>query len=278
MKKILKTFIGVYFAFTTVVNAQQALPQYQLVWADEFNTDGPVDTAHWKFEQGLPRNHELQWYQKQNAICRDGKLIITAEKVHFPNPTYDPQKADWRTAMPNIDYTSSSINTKGLHSWKYGRFVMRGRIPTESGLWPAFWTMGVNGEWPSNGEIDIMEYYRGMVLANVATGTATAYQPKWFSKTKDISSFADPSWSEKFHTWRMDWDEEAISLYVDDLLLNRVELKDLINKDGTHINPFDQPHYILLNLAVGGDNGGDLSKTEFPKKFEVDFVRIYQKQ
>jgi beta-glucanase (GH16 family) len=76
----------------------------------------------------------------------------------------------------------------------------------------------------------------------------------------------------------MDWDENAIALYLDDQLLNKVELTKLVNKDGSGVHPFKQPHYMLLNLAMGGMNGGDLSNTKFPNKFEVDYVRVYQKQ
>ena len=75
----------------------------------------------------------------------------------------------------------------------------------------------------------------------------------------------------------MDWDEAAVSLFVDDSLLNRVELSRLENKDGSG-NPFMQAHYMLLNLAIGGMNGGDASNTNFPRKFEVDYVRVYQKK
>ena len=75
----------------------------------------------------------------------------------------------------------------------------------------------------------------------------------------------------------MDWDEKAIKLYVDDELLNSVNLAETVNRDGKGKNPFHQPHYILLNLAIGGDNGGDPSKTNFPTRFEVDYVRVYQK-
>lgn len=91
------------------------------------------------------------------------------------------------------------------------------------------------------------------------------------------AGFNDPDWSGKFHVWRMDWDEKAIRLYVDDTLLNTTDLKDTFNKNPEGKNPFHQPHYILLNLAIGGANGGDPSKTDFPARFEVDYVRIYQK-
>jgi beta-glucanase (GH16 family) len=76
----------------------------------------------------------------------------------------------------------------------------------------------------------------------------------------------------------MDWDENSIALFVDDSLMNKVELDELVNKDGTGINPFKQPHYMLLNLAIGGKSGGDPSHTKFPKRFEVDYVRVYQKE
>ncbi|WP_223818232.1 family 16 glycosylhydrolase [Mucilaginibacter rubeus] len=249
---------------------------YKLVWADEFNTNGAPDPANWKFETGFVRNNEDQLYQTQNAFCRNGKLIIEARKVHQPNPDYVPNSTNWKQKREFINYTSSSINTSGLHNFQYGRFIMRGRISTDAGLWPAFWTLGIDKPWPSNGEIDIMEYYRQKLLANIACGTSVPYKAKWYSNTKALNTFK-ANWSKKFHIWRMDWDTEAISLYVDDFLLNRVALKDLVNQDGSQFNPFMQPHYILLNLAIGGDNGGDPSATKFPKRYEVDYVRVYQK-
>lgn len=255
----------------------QAKDGYKLVWADEFNKDGPVDSENWRFEQGFVRNHEDQWYQAENAGCKNGFLIIEGRKESKANPDYLPGSNDWRKNRPQINYTSSSINTSGKHSWKYGRFVMRGRIDISKGLWPAWWTLGVGGRWPANGEIDIMEYYRKRLLANVACIGADR-KPEWFIKTRSTDSLGGKKWASKFHIWRMDWDENSISLYVDDFLMNQVELSKLVNKDGSGINPFKQPHYMLLNLAVGGDNGGDPANTKFPNRFEVDYVRVYQKQ
>lgn len=255
----------------------QADTTWKLVWADDFTKDGAPDPKNWTFEQGFVRNHEHQWYQPENARCKDGLLIIEGRREHRPNPTYQPNSSDWKTSRPSIDYTSSSLHTNGLHQWQYGRFDMRGRIDTSPGMWPAFWTLGVSGEWPSNGEIDIMEYYRNHLLANVAWATAKRYTAEWRSTKKPMNSFSDPDWSKKFHVWRMDWDEKAIKLYVDDQLLNEVSLSETINQDGTGHNPFKQPHYLLLNLAIGGDNGGDPSATTFPSRFEVDYVRVYQK-
>ena len=250
---------------------------WRLVWSDEFTTDGKPDPKNWTFEQGFVRNHEVQWYQTDNARCQNGMLIIEARREQRPNPTYEAGSKDWKTSRPTIDYTAASLNTQGLHQWQYGRFEMRGRIDTRAGLWPAFWTLGSSGEWPANGEIDIMEYYRGMLLANVAWATAERYKAEWRSTKKLLTTFTDPNWSQQFHVWRMDWDETAIKLYVDDQLLNEVHLTETINNDGIGKNPFRQPHYILLNVALGGDNGGDPSPTQFPSKFEVDYVRGYQK-
>jgi beta-glucanase (GH16 family) len=250
---------------------------YKLVWADEFNTDGPPDPRNWGYEKGFVRNEEAQWYQQENAFCKNGLLVIEGRKEEKPNPLYEEGSQNWRKKDRMIRYTSSSIRTSGLHSWRYGRFVMRGRIDISKGLWPAWWTLGVKGHWPANGEIDIMEYYRNKLLANVACLDSNG-KAEWYSKTRNTDSLGGKQWAAQFHVWRMDWDDQAISLYVDDILLNKVELSKLVNKDGTGFNPFNQPHYMLLNLAMGGMNGGEISsETIFPTKFEVDYVRVYQK-
>lgn len=258
----------------------QKIPQYTgyaLVWSDEFSNDGAPNPQNWAFEKGFVRNHELQWYQPDNAYVKKGKLIIEGRREQKPNPTYSTQSQDWRKQRANIDYTAASLKTQGLHSWQYGRFEMRAKIDTQAGIWPAFWTLGVEGEWPRNGEIDIMEFYRGMLLANVAWGSETRFKAIWRDLKKPIETFQDPRWRKKFHVWRMDWDEKAIRLYVDGELLNFVELQYTINQDGTQKNPFMQPHYLLLNLAIGGDNGGDPSSSKFPSKYIIDYVRVYQK-
>jgi beta-glucanase (GH16 family) len=252
-------------------------PEWKLVWSDEFDRDGRPDPARWTFETGFVRNQELQWYQPENAWCEKGLLIIEGRREPKKNPGFVKNSADWKTNREYAQYTSASLTTRGIASWLYGRFEMRARIDTREGLWPAFWSLGVERPWPHNGEIDIMEYYRGTLLANLIwAGQGGAYRTASFTRRKPIASFADPEWSSKFHLWRMDWDESRIVISVDGEVLNDSDLNQAANPDGK--NGFRQAQSIILNLAIGGTAGGDPSAIQFPARFAVDYVRIYQRQ
>ena len=266
-----------------------------------------MDPNDWAYEQGFVRNQELQWYQPENAVCKDGFLVIEAKRERKPNPRYvalaagsdgskgtvpfsstrkSGQSPRWQN-REMIEYTSASVNTRGKHAWLYGRFEIRAKIDVRPGSWPAFWTLGTRGPWPANGEIDIMEYYRQMVLANVAWagGTRPEKRDTWNTKRMPLSSFPK-DWAENFHTWRMDWDQNFIKLYLDGVEVNSQDLSKTINAltqggfgagpGQTPENPFHHPAYILLNQAIGGTPGGDPTATEFPVRFVVDYVRVWQ--
>jgi beta-glucanase (GH16 family) len=110
-----------------------------------------------------------------------------------------------------------------------------------------------------------------------AGGSATRKNGAWDSSSTPVKSFNNPNWDADYHIWRMDWDAESIKLYVDDQLLNEISVSDAINPGGHGPqHPFRQPQYLLLNLAIGGNNGGDPSRTKFPTRFEIDYVRVYQ--
>jgi beta-glucanase (GH16 family) len=283
-RRITTRFILCAFIFLLSLTGSIYAQEWKLVWSDEFNAEGKPDSTNWNYEQGFVRNEELQWYQADNANCKDGLLIIEGRREEVPNPRYNPQAKDWRNSRPQALYTSSSITSRNKKSFLYGRFEVRARIPLARGSWPAIWTLGNTMEWPSCGEIDIMEYYliKGVphILANAAWGGEQRYKAIWDSSTLPLSHFTepDPDWGSKFHIWRMDWDEQAIKLYLDDELLNEIPLDKTTNGNlGYYSNPFKQEHYILLNLALGS-NGGEPDDTAFPLLYEIDYVRVYQKQ
>ena len=251
----------------------------KLVFSEEFNYIGKPDTAIWNYETGFKRNNELQWYQSDNANCSEGRLLIEGRKTNFPNPNFSSESTDWRKNRKTVNYTASCITTARKKTWLFGRFEVRARIDTAMGAWPAIWLLGERKEWPSNGEIDMLEFYRPdnvpTILANVAWGTKQRYKPKWDSFRKPLKELLqlDKDWTKKYHIWCMDWTKDVIELYVDNVLFNSTLVSETINADGT--NPFFQPQYLLLNLALGS-NGGDPVNSNFPITFEVDYVRVYQ--
>ncbi len=253
---------------------------YELLWTEEFDQDGKPNSEKWAFEEGFVRNNELQWYQSDNANVRDGALVIEGRKETVKNTKYKKRSKNWRTDRKNAEYTSSSIKTKDKFSFQYGVLEVRAKIDTRMGMWPAIWTLGVDQKWPANGEIDLMEFYRHEGKAKILANAAWANAEKnavWDSEKIPFYKFTEKEkdWADKFHIWKMDWTANYIRIYLDDELLNEIDLSKTLNADG--YNPFHQPHYILLNLAIGA-NGGNPLDTDFPGKYEVDYVRIYQKK
>jgi len=257
IKTVLLSLLAVFAVLISPLFSQPSYDDYKLVWSDEFDGSGLPNSSNWGYEEGYVRNDELQYYTRQreeNVRMEDGFLVIEA------------RRDNWNSH----EYTSASLYSRGKREFQYGIFEMRAKIDVRQGSWPAFWTLGVNGEWPSNGEVDIMEYYAGKLHANVAWGTETRWQGAWDSETKAVGS----DFANDFHIWRMKWTKDVIELYVDDFLQNTTDLSKTINgSDGR--NPFHQKAYIMLNQAIGS-NGGDPSGTRFPIKYLIDYVRVYQ--
>lgn len=269
-------FLFISYSCISKKHITNTVDDFHLVWSDEFNVDGNPSKTNWNYEYGFVRNQEEQWYQKENAICKDGYLTITAKKETKKNPFFSSKiDKSWRKKRDSIKITSSCLITKNKHSWQYGRFEMRAKIPTGKGIWPAFWTLGLEGDWPANGEIDIMEYYKGDIWANMAWESTGRGKSVWDNKTISLNEFGDSKWSEEFHVWRMDWDENFIKLFIDNKLVNELDLTTTYNGTNNK-NPFHQPHYLLINLAVGGINGGDVGQETLPAKYVIDYIRVYQ--
>lgn len=259
---------------------------YKILWQEEFNTDGPLSETDWNFEEGFVRNYEAQWYQKDNAYIENGNLVIEGRKEKKQNPWYEPGSSDWKKQREYIEYTSTSATTAGKHDFLYGRLEVRAKIPCHGGAWPAIWLLGyenIAGEWPSSGEIDVMEYYNGYTLANLVWGSSQRWVGIWETRKTPVENYwikQDAEWKNKYHIWRMDWDEESIKLYLDDELLTICNLSRTINQGQWHLaeNPFHTPQYLLLNLALGGQNGGTIDDSQMPMQYLIDYVRIYQKE
>ena len=283
-----RAIFSIILAMVSVLGASaQVQKEYQLAWSDEFDVEGEP-SKEWSYEYGFQRNNELQWYQSQNAKVKDGCLVIEARKDFLINPHYEAGSSDWRKNREFIRYTSSCLTTRFSQQFLYGRFEIRAKIPVGSGAWPAIWLLGNKWEWPNNGEIDIMEYYikdgQPSILANACWGSTEKWKAIWDPAVIPFTHFTekDPNWADKFHIWRMDWDKEFIRIYLDDELLNEIDLSKTFNEgyEGNRENPFTNDvvgfgHYLLLNLAIGS-NGGEPDDSQFPLRYYIDYVRVYQ--
>jgi beta-glucanase (GH16 family) len=241
---------------------------WQQVWSDEFNTDGLPDASKWHDDTAFNltgwHNNEKQYYahaRLENARVADGKLIITARKEQLRSA------ADYGGQA----YTSARLLTRGKAEWTYGFFEIRAKLPCGLGTWPAIWMLGTKGAWPAKGEIDIMEHVgrkKGEVLGTVHTG---AYNHS--INTHKGAAVAVPDACDAFHNYQLHWDAHAITIGVDGK--NYFHFPN--TKDGDNAKwPFSNPHFLLLNLAIGGDLGGPVDDAIFPVQMEVDYVRVYK--
>ena len=241
---------------TTHIHAQNQV----LVWADEFNGAG-IDESVWQFESG-PSNDNVQFYthRTNNAFIAEGTLRIIALKESYQG----------------YEYTSAHIRTEKALSWRYGRMEASIKLPGSNGFVPAFWMLPVDnmyGWWPVSGEIDIMEHPTNEITTIYGTVHTEYYnlfngpQPPQ-GGTVEIGDAEDA-----FHLYAVEWNPERIDFYVDDQ-----KYYTFLNDPGTSATwPFDQPFYIILNLAVGGGWVGTPDESSvFPAVMEVDYVRVYQ--
>jgi beta-glucanase (GH16 family) len=249
---------------------------YSLVWSDEFDRDGAPDPANWTYEEGFVRNNEAQWYtgdRRENARVENGMLVIEGRKERFANPAHDPGKpVQWRNAA-FAEYTSASLTTQGRRSMLYGRIEVRARLPQGRGVWPAIWTLGDNRSqvgWPACGEIDIMEFVGH-------TPDKTHATLHWQRDGKHVSSgqalTVERPW-DAFHVWAVDWTETAMTFWFDDRQVQTFDVSRGNQPDGS--NSFRKPHYLLINLALGGSWGREIDDSIFPQRYVIDYVRVYR--
>lgn len=249
-------------------SAQSKYTSADLVWQDNFDGN-TLNTADWNYETHAPGwvNSELQSYgpSTENTYVKNGCLVIQAIKN-------------------GNKYTSGRINTYGKHIFKYGRFEARAKVPSGKGFLPAFWMMpnneGLYGQWPKCGEIDIMEVLGDDT--NRCFGTIHYGEPH--TQRQGTYSLPKGDYSKEFHVFAVEWEPGEIRWYVDDVLYYTANEWFTKYPSGTakpYPAPFNQPFYIILNLAVGGDwPGNPDSKTKFAENAQlvVDYVKVYQKK
>jgi beta-glucanase (GH16 family) len=241
----------------------QPLDGWKPVWSDEFNGAG-LDSAKWALElnEGDPG---VTAYTKraQNLSVSDGLLELQAQKESYGGK----------------QFTSTQISTRNKGVWKYCRIDVRAKLPYGQGMWPAIWMMptapGAYGSWPRSGEIDIMEN-----LGNNPrlTYTTLHYGAGNQSIQGTYTTPANQSLSDTFHVYTMIWDSTSFSFTLDST--HTYYSTNKWSPDNVAFpKPFDQPFFLILDLAVGGSWAGPPdSATVFPQKMLVDWVHVYQRQ
>jgi beta-glucanase (GH16 family) len=269
------TFLTLIFLLTAPI--AQAAP-WKLVWSDEFDKPGAPDPQKWDYEVGYLRNHELQYYtrdRRENARVENGMLIIEARKDHYAIPADERKKRGKATARDVAEYTSASLTTRGKVDWTYGRIEVRAKLPTGRSMWPAIWTLGTDKAhlgWPKCGEIDIMEnvgFDPDIIHGTVHTGK---YNHMIHTAKGGQIKIAKPY--DDFHVYAVEWRPERIDFFVD-----KSKYFTFHNdKTGDAAWPYDKPQYLILNIAIGGDWGGQKGIDEkiFPQRMYVDYVRVYK--
>jgi len=234
---------------------------WKLAWHDEFDGTA-IDTKNWTYDLGGGGwgNGEAEFYtnRPENARIENNMLVIEARREKYQGAYY----------------TSARLKTQGLQTFQYGRIEARLKVPPGNGMWPAFWMLGENitkVSWPDCGEIDIMEYIGKEPDLIMGTMHGPGYSGalgfgKWNRQKYDIA--------DDFHTYAIEWDKDQISWFYDGEKYSTYT-RDVV---GTRPWAFDQPFFIILNLAVGGGLPGPVGlKTVFPAQYLVDYVRVYQR-
>jgi beta-glucanase (GH16 family) len=240
-----------------------------LVWRDEFSVPGLPDTLRWGYDMGdgCPDicgwgNNELQYYTARdgrNARVAEGNLVIEAHQQSFGGKAY----------------TSARLVTKMKGDWTYGLIEVRAKLPTGFGVWPAAWmlpTFREYGNWPRCGEIDIMEHVGYLPDSIYGSAHTASYNHLRGTQSTGGIKVDDPD--GRFHVYAIDWTEDRIHFLVDKKIYHTFRKE----ASAVEVWPFDRAFYLILNLAVGGNWGGQrgVDTGIWPQRMLVDYVRVYQ--
>lgn len=249
-----------YHIFTTTKPSQVPdtdVDYTNLIWSDDFDVDGAPDPAKWSYNTGTGQNgwgnNEKQNYtdSPDNVVVQGGILKITAKKE----------------TSGGQDYSSARLVTDNKFKFTYGKIEVRAKLPTGGGTWPAIWMLGQNyatNEWPACGEIDIMEH----VGNNQDVIHGTLHYPGRFGGSADTGTKTIPNVSSEFHVYKAVWSPTSVKIYVDDTLVHSVSNAVSL--------PFNSDFFIILNVAMGGNLGGNIDPAFTQSSMEIDYVKVYQ--
>jgi len=237
-------------------------PPWQLVWSDEFD-EPAVDATKWKIDVGDNAQFgtgqvDYDTANPQNVSVSGGYLSLTAQEGNYEGDSY----------------TSGRIETGGLFAQEYGRFEASIQIPRGEGMWPAFWLLGANDSivgWPQCGEIDIMENH-GADPTTIAGSLHGPLGQTDYTYTQGFQLPGGASFSTAFHQFAVEWEPGVVRWYVDGALYE-TQSADLFPQTQAWV--FNQPFFLILDLAVGGQFGPVGASTSFPQSMRVDYVHVY---
>lgn len=268
----------VLFLFSTLYLAQVDVVYNDLVWSDEFSTNGAVDNTKWFHQTQLPTtggwyNNEQQHYTNliTNSFANNGELNIVAKKETFTDQGYTK------------NYTSARLNSK--FAFKYGRIDVRAKVPKNQGTWPAIWLLGRNvnepggyfastygnTNWPACGEIDMMEYGifpsapENFIQSTLHTPSSSG------NSVNHGGMLASSDITANYHIYSMNWSPNQITFLLDGVAY--YTYNPSVKNASTW--PFDKEQYLLLNIAMGGV-AGTIPSTFTDASMIIDYVRVYQ--
>lgn len=257
----------------------------KLLRSEEFNVPGAPDPARWSYEVGFRRNRELQFYtdRRENVRVEDGSLILEARREKpLPNPQYRKNSRQWFEQRPFYRITSGMVVSKVPFTFGPGtRIDVRAKIPAGSGLWPAIWGVGVNNlrgtsrvPWPECGEIDILEYFY-KIPDSVSMGNLHYSGPA--KKLMQYTGMSPLGFNpgDGWHLYSLEWDKTEMRFYFDDF---PVMVQPVPDEKKNPERSFEQEFQVRLNFALRDKTGqtGILNTDDLPKRFLIDYVRIYQ--
>jgi len=238
---------------------------YQMVWSDEFDHAGLPDSTKWNYDVGGNGwgNNELEYYtskRMENARVENGNLVIEA------------RKESWQ----GMNYTSARLLTKGKMSWQYGKIETRAKLPRGRGTWPAIWMLGDTNplKWPDDGEVDIMEHVG--FDQGIIHGSVHCKKYNWVIGNGKTATTPVMDCSDSFHVYTVEWDINTLKISVD----SNSYFSFSNERSGYDAWPFDNKLFMILNIAVGGNWGGQkgVDDSIWPQQMLIDYVRVYQRK